>query len=71
LYELNTEMPALAHNTDLDDQDIADIIKYTQNAFAKNNKGISANAIKKIREKKPFGENLMSEEQLLNYDFDK
>ncbi|MFT6442331.1 MAG: mono/diheme cytochrome c family protein [Salibacteraceae bacterium] len=71
LYDLNTEMPALAHNTDLDDQDIADIVKYTQNAFAKNIKGISANDIKKIREKKPFGENLMSEEQLLNYDFDK
>jgi mono/diheme cytochrome c family protein len=71
LYDLNTEMPALAHNTDLDDQDIADIVKYTQNAFAKNIKGISANDVKKIREKKPFGENLMSEEQLLNYDFDK
>jgi mono/diheme cytochrome c family protein len=71
LYDLNTEMPALAHNTDLDDQDIADIVKYTQNAFAKNIKGISANDVKKIREKKPFGENMMSEEQLLNYDFDK
>jgi mono/diheme cytochrome c family protein len=71
LYDLNTEMPALAHNTDLDDQDIADIVKYTQNAFAKNIKGISANDVKKIREKKPFGENLMSEEQLLNYDFEK
>ncbi|MCP9767842.1 dehydrogenase [Lacihabitans sp. LS3-19] len=71
LYDLSTEMPALANNTDLSDQDIADIVKYTQNAFAKNIKGISPADVKKLRDQKPFGENLLNEKQLLNYDFDK
>jgi mono/diheme cytochrome c family protein len=70
-YQLNNEMPGLANNKDLSDEDIADIIRFTQNAFAKDGKNISASDIKKLRDKKPAGGGLFNEKQLLETDFEK
>ncbi|AFK03879.1 membrane-bound dehydrogenase domain protein [Emticicia oligotrophica DSM 17448] len=70
-YQLNNEMPGLANNNTLSDSDIADIIRYTQNAFAKDFKNISASDIKKLRDKKPTGGGLFSEKELLETDFEK
>ncbi|WP_143092921.1 c-type cytochrome, partial [Arsenicibacter rosenii] len=71
LYRLNNEMPALLHNKDISDQDIADIIRFTQNAFAKQGKNISAADVKLMRDKKPAGTGVFTEKQLLETDFDK
>jgi putative membrane-bound dehydrogenase-like protein len=71
LYKLNNEMPALINNKDISDQDIADIIRFTQNAFAKVGKGISAEDVKKMRDKKPSGNGIFTEKQLLEGDFEK
>lgn len=71
LYQLNNEMPALINNKDISDQDIVDIIRYTQNAFAKEGKGISTADVKKMRDKKPGGSGILTEKQLLEDDFDK
>lgn len=71
LYQLNNDMPGLANNKSLSDQDIADIIKFTQNAFAKEGKGISADEIKKLRDKKPAGGGLYTEKQLLEEVFER
>ncbi|MEZ4902126.1 MAG: cytochrome c [Spirosomataceae bacterium] len=70
LYQLNNDMPGLASNTSISDQDIADIIRFTQNAFAKEGKGISVDEIKKLRDKKPLGGGLFNEKQLLETDFE-
>ncbi len=70
LYQLNNEMPGLANNKDLSDEDIADIIRYTQNALAKEGKNISASDVKKLRNKKPAGDGLFNEKQLLETDFE-
>ncbi|MVM36660.1 c-type cytochrome [Spirosoma sp. HMF3257] len=71
LYQLNNEMPALLNNKDISDQDIVDIIRYTQNALAKEGKGISAADVKKMRERKPAGSGVLTEKQLLEDDFEK
>jgi putative membrane-bound dehydrogenase-like protein len=71
LYQLNNEMPALINNKDISDQDIADIIRFTQNAFAKTGKNISVEDVKKIRERKPSGNGILTEKQLLEDDFEK
>ncbi len=71
LYELNNEMPALLNNTDVSDQDIVDIIRFTQNAFAKVGKGISAEDVKKQRSNKPPGSGIYNEKLLLEGDFEK
>ncbi len=71
LYQLNNDMPGLISNTNISDQDIADIIKFTQNAFAKVGKGISADDVKKLRAKKPLGNGVFDEKQLLENDFEK
>jgi mono/diheme cytochrome c family protein len=71
LYQLNNEMPALVNNTALTDRDIADLLMFTQNAFAKNTKSISVAEIKKLRDKKPIGGLPFNEKQLLEVDFDK
>ena len=70
LYKLNNEMPGLVNNKDISDQDIVDIIKYTQNALAKEGKGISPSDVKILRDKKPVGV-LFNEKQLLETDFEK
>ncbi|QDK80609.1 c-type cytochrome [Spirosoma sp. KCTC 42546] len=71
LYQLNNEMPALINNKEVSDQDIADIIRFTQNAFAKDGKGITTEDVKKMRDKKPSGSGIFNEKQLLEGDFDK
>jgi len=70
LYQLNNEMPGLVNNKEISDQDIVDIIKYTQNALAKEGKGISPSDVKILRDKKPLGV-LFNEKQLLEIDFEK
>lgn len=70
-YQLNNEMPGLANNNTLSDSDIADIILFTQNAFAKQFKSISASDIKKLRDKKPASGGLFTEKELLETDFEK
>lgn len=70
LYQLNNEMPALINNKDISDEDIADIIRFTQNAFAKQGKNISAQEVKKLRDKKPLGSGIFNEKQLLENDFE-
>jgi mono/diheme cytochrome c family protein len=70
LYQLNNEMPGLVNNKEISDQDIVDIIKYTQNAFAKEGKGIYPSDVKILREKKPVGV-LFNEKQLLETDLEK
>ncbi|GAB2612536.1 hypothetical protein GCM10027035_06130 [Emticicia sediminis] len=71
LYQLNNEMPGLATNKDISDQDIADIIRFTQNAFAKEGKNITVEEVKKLRDRKPAGGGLFNEKQLLETDFEK
>ncbi len=71
LYQLNNEMPGLATNTAISDEDIVDIIRFTQNAFAKEGKSISVADVKKMRDKKPVGGGLFNEKQLLETDFEK
>jgi mono/diheme cytochrome c family protein len=71
LYQLNNDMPGLVSNTSISDQDIADIIRFTQNAFAKEGKGITAEEIKKLRDKKPSSGGLFNEKELLESTFDK
>ena len=70
LYQLNNEMPGLVNNKEISDQDIVDIIKYTQNSLAKEGKGISPSDVKILRDKKPLGV-LFNEKQLLEIDFEK
>lgn len=71
LYKLNNEMPALINNKAISDQDIADIIRFTQNAFAKEGKSISNDDVKKMRERRPPGNGILTEKQLLEDDFEK
>ena len=71
LYLLNNEMPGLVTNKDISDQDIVDIIRFTQNAFAKEGKNITNDNVKKLRDKKPAGGGLFNEKQLLETDFEK
>jgi mono/diheme cytochrome c family protein len=71
LYKLNNEMPALINNKAISDQDIADIIRFTQNAFAKTGKNISTEDVKKMRERRPPGNGILTEKQLLEDDFEK
>ena len=71
LYQLNNEMPALLNNKDVSDQDIVDIIQFTQNAFAKEVKRISVDDVKKQRLNKPVGSGIYNEKLLLETDFEK
>ena len=64
-------MPGLINNTSISDQDIADIIKFTQNAFAKEGKGIRADEVKKLRDKKPASGGLFNEKELLEGTFER
>ena len=69
-YVLNNEMPGLANNPDISDQDVAEIIAYLQNAFAKDFRFISASSVKQMRESPPKG-GIFDEKQLLEGDFGK
>jgi mono/diheme cytochrome c family protein/glucose/arabinose dehydrogenase len=69
LYELNNEMPGLVNNNEISDQDISDIIRFTQNAFAKMGKGTSADDVREMRDNKPKGSGVFNEKQLLEMEF--
>lgn len=71
VYQLNNEMPGLLNNKDISDQDIVDIIRFTQNAFAKEGKNISTADVKNQRANKPTGSGVFNEKQLLETDFEK
>jgi mono/diheme cytochrome c family protein len=71
LYQLNNDMPGLVNNSSISDQDIVDIIKFTQNAYAKEGKGINADEVKKLRDKKPSSGGLFNEKELLERIFEK
>ncbi|ARK12771.1 c-type cytochrome [Fibrella sp. ES10-3-2-2] len=71
LYQLTNEMPALINNKDISDQDIVDIIRFTQNAFAKQGKSISTEDVRQMRARKPAGSGVLTEKQLLEDNFDK
>ena len=70
-YQLNNEMPGLINNNTISDQDIAEIVRFTQNAFAKEGKNISTEDVKKMRAKKPEGTGVFTEKLLLEMDFEK
>lgn len=70
LYELNNDMPALVNNSEISDQDIADIVGFLQNAFAKQGKRIRASEIEKLRTDKPVN-GMYTEKELLEKQFEK
>ena len=70
LYELNGTMPGLANNKSLSDQDIVDIIRFLQNAYVHDKKGISAEEIKALRNAPPKNGYPYTEQQLLEMDFE-
>ncbi len=70
LYELANDMPALVSNSDISDQDIVDIVHFLQNAYAKEEKRISAAEVKKLRDDKP-STGLYTEKELLEKKFEK
>ena len=71
LYQLNNEMPALINNTDVSDEDIVILIRFIQNAFAKEGKGITLSDVKKQRANRPQGSGIYNEKLLLETDFEK
>jgi putative membrane-bound dehydrogenase-like protein len=71
LYQLNNEMPALINNTDVSDEDIVILIRFIQNAFAKEGKGITLSDVKKQRANRPPGSGIYNEKLLLETDFEK
>ncbi|MFC3810985.1 DUF7133 domain-containing protein [Lacihabitans lacunae] len=70
-YLLNNDMPGMINNTSVSDEDIADIIRFTQNAYAKEGKNITASEVKKLRAQKPEGSGIFSEKQLLETEFER
>lgn len=70
LYELNGTMPGLANNKSLSDQDIVDIIRFLQNAYVHDKKGISTKEIKALRNAPPKNGYPYTEQQLLEMDFE-
>jgi mono/diheme cytochrome c family protein/glucose/arabinose dehydrogenase len=71
LYELNNDMPALTNNSDITDQDVVDIVRYLQNAFAKDGKSITPAEVKKLRSELPADGGLYREKELLEKHFEK
>jgi mono/diheme cytochrome c family protein len=63
-YEFNAAMPGLANNSSYDDRDIANVISYLHNAFATGAEGITLEKIKSLRDQKPEGGSLFTEEEL-------
>ena len=63
-YEMNAVMPGLKDNSDLTDQDIANILSFVRNAFSNEHRDIDAEDIEKARDKHPKGE-MYTEEELM------
>jgi mono/diheme cytochrome c family protein len=70
LYELNNDMPGLVNNPEITDQDIADIIGFLQNAFAKQGKRIRASEIETLRTDVPAN-GVYTEKELLEKVFER
>ena len=64
-------MPGLIDNKSLSDEDIANIIRYIQKTFVQEQKGITADEIKKLRSKKPLNGGLFNEKELLEGVFER
>lgn len=64
-YEFNGEMPGIANNPDMSDQDITDLMMYLSNAFGKSTREIDAEQIKALRAIKSKSGGAYTEEELL------
>ena len=65
-YEMNTVMPGLKQNPELDNQKIADIVSYVRNAFSQKPHNVSAELIEDCRGILPK-ENLFTEAEVMAY----
>jgi len=61
-YEFNAQMPGIGVNTEISDQDIADLTAYIKNAFGKSGGGASPELVKSLRDKKPKDGSFTEEE---------
>lgn len=64
-YEFNSEMPGIANNPAMTDQDITDLMTYLSNAFGNSSRGINAATVKELREVKSKTGGAYTEEELL------
>lgn len=64
-YEFNGEMPGIANNPDMSDQDITDLMIYLSNAFGKSTREINADQVKALRTVKSKTGGAYTEEELL------
>jgi mono/diheme cytochrome c family protein/glucose/arabinose dehydrogenase len=64
-YEFNGEMPGIANNPDMSDQDITDLMIYLSNAFGKSTREIDADQVKALRAVKSKTGGAYTEEELL------
>lgn len=64
-YEFNSEMPSIANNPTMTDQDITDLIIYLNNAFGNSTRNINANTVKELRGVKSKTGGAYTEEELL------
>ena len=63
-YQFNSEMPGIASNTEMSDQDITDLMVYLSNAFGKSVREVNAKMIKELRSVKSTTGGLYTEEEL-------
>lgn len=71
LYKLGGAMPGLVDNQSISDRDIADIVHYLQKSFVKEQKKISPEEIKALREQKPKQGDIFTEEELKKTKFER
>lgn len=64
-YEFNSEMPGIANNPTMTDQDITDLMTYLSNAFGNSSRGINAETVKELRAVKSKTSGAYTEEELL------
>ncbi|WP_339695017.1 c-type cytochrome [uncultured Roseivirga sp.] len=64
-YEFNGEMPGIANNPAMTDQDITDLMTYLSNAFGNSSRGINAATVKELRAVKSKTGGAYTEEELL------
>lgn len=64
-YEFNAPMPGINDNSDMSDQNIADLISYLNNAFSVSAENVSLDMIKELRKMKPKSGSYFTEEELL------
>lgn len=64
IYDENHQMPGLMNNSNISDQDIADIISYVTNAFSNHPRSLNASKIKTLRDQKSKSGMEYTEEEL-------